>query len=81
MKKKIAVILIISIIFCSLSACASSKQTLYVYNFGNYVDPVINDMFEEEFNCRVVYETYDSNEELYMKLKNGNSTYDVIFPS
>ena len=45
------------------------------------MDTSINERFEKENNCKVVYENYTSNEEMYLKLKNGNSSYDVIFPS
>lgn len=66
-----------------LAGCSddSGKQTLYVYNVGTYIDKSVNEMFEEEFNCKVVYETYDSNESMYYKVVNATSNYDVIFPS
>ena len=28
-----------------------------------------------------MYETYDTNEAMYQKLKSGSSKYDLIFPS
>jgi spermidine/putrescine transport system substrate-binding protein len=63
------------------SGCSSDQAVLYVYNWGTYIDESVNDLFEEEYNCKVVYENYASNEEMYLKLKNGTSTYDVVFPS
>ena len=36
--------------------------------------------FEEENNCTVVYETFESNEMMYTKLSGGES-YDVLIPS
>jgi len=35
--------------------------------------------FEERFNCKVNYNNYESNEEMYTKIK--NESYDVIIPS
>ncbi len=36
--------------------------------------------FEQEYNCTVVYETFESNEMMYTKLSGGES-YDVLIPS
>ena len=58
-----------------------------VYNWGEYVADGSNDTvdiiskFEEEFNIKVNYTTYETNEELYNMLKSSNSNYDVVFPS
>ena len=37
--------------------------------------------FEQEYQCRVILDTYDSNESMYSKLKAGATGYDIIFPS
>lgn len=75
----LAVILLLA---TTLAGCSGSAQeVLYVYNVGTYIDKTVNSQFEEEFNCKVIYETYDSNESMYYKLTGSNSTYDVIFPS
>jgi spermidine/putrescine transport system substrate-binding protein len=79
-------VLFIGAIIMMILACAScsnntSSSTLYVYNWGTYMDTSILADFEEEYNCKVVYENYASNEEMYYKIKGGNSSYDVIFPS
>ena len=54
---------------------------MYVYNWGDYIDESILKDFEEEYGIRVVYDTYATNEDMYVKIKSGGSTYDVIFPS
>ncbi len=53
-----------------------------VLNWTSYIpDDVISD-FEKEFNIRVNYGTYSSNEELLAKLSSSNEgTYDLVFPS
>ena len=57
------------------------KPTLYVYNWGDYIDESVLDRFEEEYNVRVVYDTFSTNEDMYVKVKSGGSKYDVLFPS
>ena len=80
--KKISLIAVLLLLLSVIpSGCASDKAVLYVYNWGTYMDESINAQFEKEYNCKVVYTTYSSNEEMYTKLKNGNVTYDVVFPS
>lgn len=65
-----------------LSACSrDTREKLYVYNVGEYIDREVLNLFEEEFNCKVVYELYDSNETMYQKIKAGGTNYDVAFPS
>ncbi len=54
---------------------------LYVYNWGEYMDPEIITQFEEETGIKVRYEEYATNEEMYPKVKSGAATYDIIFPS
>lgn len=64
-----------------LAGCgASSKPTLKVYSAGEYLDTSLLSEFEQENNCKVIYETFDSNESMYTKLQSGE-TYDVLVPS
>ena len=82
MKKKIAaLILCVCMAALALSGCGSSgKKTLRVYNAGEYIDKTLLSKFEKQYNCKVVYETFDSNESLYTKVMSG-SKYDVLIPS
>lgn len=67
-----------------LSGCGSSekeKPVLHVFNWSDYIADGLIEQFEELYDCKVVYDVYDSNESLYTKLKAGASGYDVIFPS
>lgn len=67
-----------------LTGCGSSnaaKETLYVYNWGDYIDESVIGDFEKEFNIKVVYETFATNEDMYVKLKQGGTKYDVAIPS
>ena len=53
---------------------------LKVYNAGEYMDLSLLEQFEEEYNCTIVYETFESNEMMYTKLAAGE-TYDILIPS
>lgn len=77
------ILLILFIIF--LTGCNNSNSysgTLNVLNWSSYIpDEVIRD-FEKEYNIKVNYGTYSSNEELLAKITSSKEgTYDVIFPS
>jgi len=64
-----------------LSGCGSRKPVLNIYNWSDYMDPELISAFEKEHDCRVVIDTFDSNETMYAKIKNGKSQYDLLFPS
>ena len=42
---------------------------VYVYNWGEYIDPDLIKKFEKETGMQVVYETFDSNEAMEAKIK------------
>lgn len=80
--RMLAVALCAMLVCTLLAGCGGSgKTTLYVYNCTDYIDPKVIDMFEEKMDCKVVYDTYESNESMYTKVKNSKSEYDVVFPS
>ena len=91
MKKVVSIVLVFALAFsmAALSGCGSSDQvTLNVYNWGvniadgtdEYIDVIA--LFEEKYtNIDVNYTTYEDNESLYTRLKNGGVSYDVIIPS
>ena len=82
MKKFLSLVLIISIFATFFVGCGDDRTVLNVYNVGDYINEDVLDMFEKEYpNIRVNYETYYSNEEMYVKVANGGSSYDVVFPS
>lgn len=81
LKKKLG--LVLAGILCAglLGGCGSGdKPTLKVYSWGEYIDTSLLGKFEKEYNCKVVYETFDSNESMYTKIQSGE-TYDVLVPS
>ena len=62
------------------SGC-EQKEKLYLFNWGDYMDPDVISAFEKEYNVKVVEENFDTNEDMYIKVKNGASPYDILIPS
>ncbi len=54
---------------------------VYVYNWGEYIDEEVISMFEEETGIKVVYDMFETNEEMYPVIEAGGRTYDVVCPS
>ncbi|MDP4152256.1 MAG: spermidine/putrescine ABC transporter substrate-binding protein, partial [Bacillota bacterium] len=85
MKKSIkilALILTAIMIIGVLPGCGSSKQVVKVYNWGDYIDPDVLKQFTKETGIKVVYDTFETNEDMFLKIKNsGGYSYDVAIPS
>ena len=60
---------------------SSEQQQLFLFNWGNYIDPELIKEFEAETGIQVIYETFDSNDAMEAKLKQGGTRYDIVFPS
>ncbi|OGV41529.1 MAG: hypothetical protein A2X46_02510 [Lentisphaerae bacterium GWF2_57_35] len=64
-----------------MSGCGKKQEVLHLYNWADYVKPELIAQFEQENNCKVILDTFDSNENMYAKLKAGATGYDLAFPS
>lgn len=62
-------------------ASSESSDELYVYNWGEYIDEDVITQFEDETGIRVVYDLFETNEEMYPIIEAGAVTYDVVCPS
>ena len=81
MKKNLLPLAATLIVVFLFSGCASPQKTVYVYNWGEYINQDVLSMFEQETGIHVVYTTFATNEEMYAKLRAGASDYDVLIPS
>ena len=54
---------------------------VYVYNWGEYINPEVIELFEKKTGYKVHYEEFETNEEMYTIIANGARSYDVICPS
>ena len=81
-KKNVAVIMTLLVLVGCSSAnnTDGSQKTLKVFNWGSYIEPSLVKEFEDKFNAKVVYEVFDSNESMYIKVE-SDPTYDVLFPT
>lgn len=64
----------------ALAGC-EKKPELHIYTWSDYISPDVIENFEKANGCRVVVDTFDSNETMYAKLKAGGTGYDIITPS
>lgn len=96
-KKSITTLIFKNKITVAVTACAVFVATIftynflkddrnyigdvYVYNWGEYIDPEVIEMFEEETGYKVHYEEFETNEEMYTIVAKGARNYDVICPS
>ncbi len=62
--------------------------TINVFNWGEYISDTyedgmldVNAEFEKLTGIKVNYVTYESNEDMYPKIKNGGASYDIVIPS
>ena len=60
---------------------AQDQGQVYVYCFGDYIDPELVDKFEEETGYEVIIDYFDTNEEMYPVIKNSTAEYDVVCAS
>ena len=89
MKKMFSVILGGVVLAAVLGGCggkagagkAGSAGEVYVYNWGEYIDEEVISMFEEETGIKVVYDMFETNEDMYPVIEAGGRTYDVVCPS
>jgi len=64
-----------------LAGAAHAADTLYLYNWNNYISDATVARFEAQCACRVVQDYYSDNEEMLAKLAAGASGYDLIVPT
>ncbi len=62
-------------------AASAVDNTLYIYNWTYYTPDSVIQKFEKEYNAKVVYDSFPSNEEMFAKIRAGGSDYDLCFPS
>ena len=90
MKKKITSLCLVSALVAStfsLVGCSNESSIDYVngevnvYNWGEYIDEEVIQLFEETYQIKVNYSTYTDNEIMYSKVSSGTANYDVVCPS
>ncbi len=83
-KRFASVLLVFALIISSVvlyNKSGSTPPQVIVYNWGEYIDPVVLEMFTEETGIEVIYDEYETNEIMYPKVANGAAEYDIVCPS
>ncbi|MDW2799792.1 ABC transporter substrate-binding protein [Clostridium boliviensis] len=87
MKTFIAISALTLLSISVLSGCkksetkAGSSGEVYVYNWGEYIDESVIEEFEKETGIKVVYDLFETNEEMYPVIEAGGVKYDAVCPS
>lgn len=84
MKKKWTVLLVLTAAVFLLGGCNQREYKngeVYVYNWGEYIDKEVIDLFEEKYDIKVYYDEFEENEDMYPIIENGSVIYDVVCPS
>ncbi|WP_013322502.1 ABC transporter substrate-binding protein [Gloeothece verrucosa] len=90
MKKILFIVMVLMVTALLMVGCTNQNSTitnnaktaaLSIYNWSTYIDPEILSEFEKKFGVKIKYDTFESVDDLYAKLKPGNPGYDLIFPS
>jgi len=74
---KLALALLLSILAC----LALAEDTLYLYNWNNYISTDTAARFEAWCGCRLKQDYYSDNEEMLAKLEAGAAGYDLLVPT
>ena len=80
MKKVILSVVIVVLCLTALTGCGGKKEKLKLFLPGEYLGENVIADFEDEYDCEVIIDNFDSNEAMYTKLQ-GGSKYDVLIPS
>lgn len=72
---------VISIAILGVPGAENGGGTLKVYNWGEYIDEDVITQFEDETGISVIYDVFETNEEMYPVVEAGGVKYDVVCPS
>lgn len=77
----VCIILFIANLKLNEAGGVAGQNSITIFNWGEYIDPALLKQFQQETGIRVNYETFDSNEAMMTKIKQGGTTYDIAVPS
>ncbi|MDP2811061.1 MAG: spermidine/putrescine ABC transporter substrate-binding protein [Rhodocyclaceae bacterium] len=75
---------LLRLLLCGLLAAggtALAADTLYLYNWNNYISEDTVRRFEAHCRCRLKQDYYSDNEEMLAKLEAGAVGYDILVPT
>ncbi|MCQ2400359.1 MAG: ABC transporter substrate-binding protein [Lachnospiraceae bacterium] len=85
--KKLITMMLVAVLAVMCAACSGSSgsgkyegQTLHLYNAGEYIEDDVIKGFEKRTGANIVLDIFESNEQMYIKVANGDA-YDILIPS
>ena len=83
--KKFLMLLLVGCLVFGIAGCGSGgdkkDEVVYVYSWGDYLDPEVLKIFEKETGIKVILDEFDTNESMYPRVAEGAVHYDVLCPS
>lgn len=76
MKKIFMIFLLLFLTSCT----GKNKEQVVVFNAGEYMDMDLIKQFEKDTGIEVIYQTFQSDEEMFVKLTQSANNYDVVVP-
>jgi spermidine/putrescine transport system substrate-binding protein len=80
MKTRSLVLLVLALCLVPMG-CHRKTPELKIYTWADYFKPELLQRFEKEQGCKIVIDTFESNESMYAKIKAGATGYDLLTPS
>ncbi len=74
-------ILIVTAAVMLISCGKTVPKKLYVFNWTDYIEAELIKQFEDQYDCKVIYDTYNSNENMLTRILNSEASYDIAVPS
>ena len=71
----------VALALCMTAGCGTPKPVLRICTWSDYIDAGVLRQFEAQNGCRVEVKTFESNEEIFDRLKAGGSGFDIVTPS
>ena len=81
--KKVLSLVFVLLLCCSLlpAGALAAQEVVNVYNWFDYMDPEVFEMFEAETGIHVNAYYFTTNEEMMVQLEYNPGAYDLVFPS
>lgn len=79
MKKIVSVFLLFSLLLSVM--LVNAEGVVNVYNWEDYIDQSVLEMFEAETGIKVNYMNFTSNEDMLVQLRANPESFDVVFPA
>jgi len=81
-KKLLVVLAALLLAVLPLAGCSAKQEELILYTWADYIPDNVIQGFEEETGIKVIYNNFETNEEMLAKLENAKGgEYDLVLAS